>query len=106
MHKHKTIGTTRVINGLTLLTGVTGALASTLDVVPTFTTLAKVALPTDRSYDGLDLGPLLRGQAADAHDTLFHPDQNGNFSGEGREGSLDQAGGSVVMAVIRGRPPA
>lgn len=57
------------------------ALASLLDVFPTFLSLAGLPLPGDRSYDGVDLTALLRGQPnATAHHTLFHPDQLGQLS--------------------------
>ncbi len=45
---------------------------STLDVLPTFLAAAGVDLPTDRSFDGVDLMPHLNGQSASApHDTLY-----------------------------------
>eukprot|EP01051_Picozoa_sp_SAG22_P009091 SAG22_NODE_732_length_7583_cov_3.250134_3_plen_381_part_00 len=53
---------------------VTAALASTLDFLPTIAAAAGVPLPgVGRVFDGVDLGPLLRGQTAEAHTTLFHP---------------------------------
>ncbi|MDA0684644.1 MAG: sulfatase [Bacteroidetes bacterium] len=45
---------------------------STLDILPTFLAAAGVELPTDRSFDGVDLMPHLNGQTASApHDTLY-----------------------------------
>jgi arylsulfatase A len=66
---------------------VSSALSSTLDVFPTFLSLAGRPLPSDRSYDGMDLTPLLMGRSAHAHSTLFHPDHNGDLSAM-RHGSL------------------
>lgn len=44
----------------------------TLDVLPTFLAAAGVDLPTDRTFDGADLLPLLTGATEAApHDTLF-----------------------------------
>lgn len=63
------------------------ALSSTLDVFPTFLSLAGRPLPSDRSYDGMDLTPLLLGRSSHAHSTLFHPDHNGDLSAM-RHGSL------------------
>ena len=64
--------------------GVTPALASTLDVFPTFSRLAGLGLPDDRSFDGVDLTPLLLNQSAapttDGERVLFHPDQYGDLS--------------------------
>jgi arylsulfatase A-like enzyme len=47
--------------------GVSSALASSLDIVPTFLALAGYPLPTDRSFDGLDLSPVLFGGATQHH---------------------------------------
>jgi len=41
---------------------VEGSIASTLDLFPTFMKLAGVAMPKDREYDGVDMGPLLFGK--------------------------------------------
>ena len=53
--------------------GVTHALASTLDFLPTIAALTGAALPADRSFDGQDISPLLLGQSSTAHSTMFHP---------------------------------
>ena len=53
---------------------VTGATASSLDYLPTILALAGVPLPTDRSYDGVDLAPLLFGNASSVRDFLFMSD--------------------------------
>eukprot|EP01001_Neometanema_parovale_P001956 NODE_1233_length_1822_cov_67.510889_g1170_i0.p1 GENE.NODE_1233_length_1822_cov_67.510889_g1170_i0~~NODE_1233_length_1822_cov_67.510889_g1170_i0.p1 ORF type:complete len:548 (-),score=108.63 NODE_1233_length_1822_cov_67.510889_g1170_i0:124-1767(-) len=59
---------------------VTHAMASTLDFMPTFAALAGVELPTDRSFDGVDLSDVLFKGSHTAHDTLFHPDGSGDLS--------------------------
>jgi hypothetical protein len=55
--------------------GVSNALVGAIDVVPTFLALSGVALPTDRSYDGMDISPILLSTAENdtAHVTMFHP---------------------------------
>ena len=51
--------------------GVTSrAVASTLDLFPTFLALAGVDLPRDRTFDGADIGPLLSGPAAGSEGPL------------------------------------
>jgi arylsulfatase G len=52
---------------------VSNATVSSLDLLPTIASLAGVALPADRVYDGVDLSPVLLQAAEHAHDTLFHP---------------------------------
>lgn len=61
--------------------GVSSALASSLDLLPTIAKLAGAQLRTDVSYDGLDLSDVLFNGAANAHETLFHPQYpNGNIT--------------------------
>lgn len=50
----------------------TDAMAMNIDVVPTFAALAGLPLPTDRTIDGADLGPLLAGAGTSPHDFLFY----------------------------------
>lgn len=61
---------------------VTPALASTLDIFPTMASLAGVPLPSDRSYDGVDLSPVLLHGAPSVRDTLFTIDTSGNTPGD------------------------
>jgi arylsulfatase A-like enzyme len=49
----------------------TSALATTMDIFPTALALAGAPLPTDRTFDGVDLRPLLFGTGASARDTVF-----------------------------------
>ena len=57
---------------------VSDALVSTTDFLPTIATLAGVALPTDRSFDGVDLSSvILHGNHSAGHRTLFHPSGGG-----------------------------
>ena len=53
---------------------VSTATVSSLDYLPTILALAGVPLPADRSYDGVDLAPLLFGGAAKVRDFLFMSD--------------------------------
>ena len=64
---------------------VSGALTSSLDYFPTLAALAGVPMPTDRQYDGIDLGGVLMGKTKVAHATLFHP----NSGASGLNGWLD-----------------
>ena len=56
---------------------VSNATVSSLDYLPTILALAGVELPTDRSFDGVDLAPLLFGGAESVRDFLFMPDTIG-----------------------------
>ena len=73
---------------------VSGVLSSTLDYLPTIAAAAGVRLPTDRSFDGIDLLPVLLGQhGAQGHSGLFHPNsadsQGEALEGAGVQGALD-----------------
>ena len=48
------------------------ALATTMDLLPTFLTLADVPIPTDREYDGSDIMPLLNGQKKDVREFVYY----------------------------------
>ena len=65
---------------------VSNATVSSLDIVPTVLSLARIPLPADRVYDGHDIGPvLLDGNDTAGHVTLFHP----NSGASGVPGKLD-----------------
>jgi len=55
-------------------------MASTLDFMTTFAPLAGATLPGDRSWDGVDLGPVLFDGSGSGHSTLFHPDGKGDLN--------------------------
>lgn len=56
---------------------VSDATVSSLDFLPTILALAGVNLPTDRSYDGVDLAPVLFDGASSVRDFLFMTDTVG-----------------------------
>ena len=51
--------------------GTVREMGATLDLLPTFSALAGVALPTDRILDGVDLGPVLREGAESPRENMF-----------------------------------
>lgn len=59
---------------------VSNAIGSHLDIMPTIAQLAGFPLPSNRSFDGIDLSPVLFDGAHQGHEYLFHPDQNGTLS--------------------------
>jgi len=59
---------------------VSNALTSHLDWVPTLSRLAGYKLPTDRSFDGIDISDILFDRSDTGHETLFHPDPTGNLT--------------------------
>ncbi|MGD9720202.1 MAG: sulfatase [Pirellulales bacterium] len=52
--------------------GTTGELASSLDFLATIAALAGAQLPTDRTLDSLDLGPLLLGRGPSPRHEMFY----------------------------------
>lgn len=52
---------------------VSPALVGSVDVVPTLLALSGLTLPSDRSYDGVDLSDVLIHGSDDAHEVMFHP---------------------------------
>ena len=59
---------------------ISNAIASHLDMMPTIAKLAGFTLPSNRSYDGINLGPVLFDGSDQGHEFLFHPDSNGTLS--------------------------
>jgi arylsulfatase G len=59
---------------------VSNAIGSNLDMMPTIANLAGFTLPSNRSFDGIDLGPVLFDGSNQGHEYLFHTDQNGTLS--------------------------
>ena len=51
--------------------GIVQEMGSTLDLLPTFLSLAGGELPSDRTLDGVDLTPLLEGTGPGPRDSLF-----------------------------------
>ena len=51
--------------------GIVHEMGSTLDLLPTFVSLAGGNLPDDRTYDGYDLSPVLAGTGPSPRDTMF-----------------------------------
>lgn len=52
--------------------GVVMDIATTMDLLPTFSKLANVTLPDDRIYDGFDLTPVLFGTGKNPRDVVFY----------------------------------
>lgn len=52
--------------------GIVHEMGSTLDLLPTFMSLAGGALPDDRTYDGGDLSPVLDGSGSSPRGTMFY----------------------------------
>ncbi|WP_339876408.1 sulfatase [uncultured Algoriphagus sp.] len=52
--------------------GVISKIGSTLDLLPTITSLAGTKMPQDRVYDGLDLSPVIRGEESTPRDEMFY----------------------------------
>jgi arylsulfatase G len=59
---------------------VSNAIGSNLDMMPTIANLAGYTLPSNRSYDGIDISRVLFDGSDQGHEFLFHPDQNGTLS--------------------------
>lgn len=60
---------------------VSHVLSTTMDYLPTIASLAGVALPTDRTYDGMDLSPVLLRGATTHHPHLFFSVGGESFGG-------------------------
>jgi arylsulfatase A-like enzyme len=52
--------------------GVVMELGATMDLLPTFCSLAGINLPADRVYDGYDISPVLLGKGESPRDVVFY----------------------------------
>ena len=52
--------------------GVVMEMATTMDLMPTITNLAKVNLPNDRIYDGFDIAPVMFGTGKNPRETVYY----------------------------------
>lgn len=52
--------------------GVIMEMGTTMDLLPTFCTLASVAVPNDRTYDGYDISPVMFGTGPDPREVVFY----------------------------------
>jgi arylsulfatase A-like enzyme len=57
------------------------ALASTIDLLPTIAAITKTTLPADRSIDGLDIGPLIKGSANAVRENFLYYNLGGRLEG-------------------------
>jgi arylsulfatase A len=51
---------------------VSEAVASTMDLFPTILKLARIEIPSDREYDGVDMMPLLTGREVKIRDVVYY----------------------------------
>jgi len=52
--------------------GVVMEMATTMDLLPTFCSLANVKIPTDRVYDGYDISPVIFGTGSNPRDVVLY----------------------------------
>ena len=62
----------------TIANSVVTGIGSELDILPTLSTLAGAATPTDRVLDGYDLSPTLRGKSPSPRSSLFYYANSGD----------------------------
>lgn len=55
-----------------LKTGVVMEMGTTMDLFPTFCSLANIKLPDDRIYDGYDISPVMFGTGSTPRDVVFY----------------------------------
>lgn len=72
-------------------------MAGAIDLLPTLTAMTGVKRVGDKSLDGRDLSPLLRGQAVDWADRILFSHQNGNVSARSQRCRLDARGALFDM---------
>lgn len=56
----------------TIKPGVVTEMATTMDLLPTFCSLAKIPLPNDRTYDGYDISPVIFGTGPNPRDVIIY----------------------------------
>ncbi|WP_416866566.1 MAG: sulfatase [Imperialibacter sp.] len=64
----------------TVKPNVVSGIGSTLDILPTFASLAGVELPQDRTYDGYDLSPVLKSGASSPRNEMIYYHQERIFA--------------------------
>jgi len=77
--------------------------AGAIDLLPTLTTLAQIALPGDKPLDGRDVSPLVLGTARDWSDRMIFAHQGGRVSARSRQYRLDSEGSLFDMAADPGQ---
>jgi arylsulfatase G len=93
---------------------VSNAIGSNLDIMPTIAHLAGFTLPLNRSFDGIDLSPVLFDGSDQGHEYLFHPDEFGVLSAVRYNqykayyttySAIDGACGGKEGSIINHKPP-
>lgn len=82
---------------------VIGDIAGAIDLLPTLTTLAGVPRVGQKPLDGVDLSPLLRGQAEHLPERLIFSHQNGMISVRSSQYRLDNGGGLFDLTADPGQ---
>ena len=93
---------------------VSNAIGSNLDLMPTFAKLAGFSLPANRSFDGIDLSPVLFDGSNQGHEFLFHPDELGHLTAVrynqykafySTYSAIDGACGGKIGLILDHKPP-
>ena len=75
---HRVVGIARWLGGIVNPGRRSDALAQTVDFLPTFAAIAGIALPADRTFDGVDLSGVLLNTTTQGHVTMFHAHDGGD----------------------------